>query len=538
MDNIRPLLLISLCLVGFLIWEAWEKDYGTHQHAPVATPSTTVAPDATPRVSEDPAPLRAQQDATPVTVTTDVFRAQISSDGSTLVRLELLRFPTEVARPDEPFVLLSNDPSLMFTARSGILSDSEHGLDSRPFTPTSSSYTLDPGKSEVTAVFIRSEPGLTITKKYLFKRGDYSIDVSYEVRNTGTVNWNGRVYAELARMPAPTASMFGIHTYTGAALSSPEKRYERVTFESMKSTPVARDLIAGWAAMLQHYFVTAIIPPADASHHYYSKALADGRFLIGLSSPVHEIKPDEAAQLSMRMYLGPKLQNVLEAIAPGLDLTVDYGVLWFIAKPLYWLLETIHSLIGNWGWAIVLLTVLVKVAFFRLSAASYRSMAKMRKVQPRLASLRERYGDDRTRLNEAMMQMYKEEKINPLGGCLPIVIQIPVFLSLYWVLLESVELRHAPFMFWISDLSTKDPYFVLPILMGITMFVQQQLNPAPPDPVQARVMQVLPIVFTFLFLMFPAGLVLYWFVNNTLSILQQWVITREIDGTGSPSSRA
>jgi YidC/Oxa1 family membrane protein insertase len=284
---------------------------------------------------------------------------------------------------------------------------------------------------------------------------------------------------------------------------------------------------------MQHYFVAAIVPPKTDTFHYYSKALEGNRYIVGMYGPEKTIAPGESLQLTLTNYAGPKDQAVLEKLAPGLDLTVDYGALWFLAKPMFWLMQKLHGWTGNWGVAIILLTICVKAALFRLATASYRSMAHMKRVQPRMQALRERFGNDRQRLNQAMMELYKTEKINPLGGCLPVLLQIPVFLALYWVLLESVELRQAPFFGWIKDLSTNDPLFVLPLLMGASMFVQTKMNPAPPDPVQAKVMQILPIVFTVFFLFFPAGLVLYWLVNNTLSIAQQWYITRKIEAENS-----
>ena len=282
--------------------------------------------------------------------------------------------------------------------------------------------------------------------------------------------------------------------------------------------------------MLQHYFVSALIPASrEEKNHYYTLAHNDNRYVIGVITPAISVAPNETGVIEQKLYIGPKVQSKLEEIAPGLELTVDYGVLWFLAKPLFWCLEKFHGITGNWGWAIVLVTLMLKLIFFKLSAAGYKSMANMRRVQPRLLAIKDRYKDDRTRLNQAMMDIYKKEKINPLGGCFPILIQIPVFIALYWTLLESVELRQTGFIFWLSDLSAPDQYFVLPLLMGVTMLIQQKLNPAPMDPVQQKVMSILPIVFTVFFAFFPSGLVLYWVVNNVLSIAQQWVITRSID---------
>ena len=316
-------------------------------------------------------------------------------------------------------------------------------------------------------------------------------------------------------------------------------RYEKISFEDMQEEKISKTIRNGWAAMIKHYFVTALIPGSSEEYHYYTlyldsreTGLSRDRYVIGATGPLLSIAPGEVIADKHSLYVGPKSQHRLENLAPGLELTVDYGKLWFIAKPLFWCLEKFHSLTGNWGWAIILVTLMLKLLFYNLSAAGYRSMARMRKVQPRLMAIRDRYKDDRTRLNKAMMDMYKQEKINPLGGCFPILVQIPVFIALYWVLLESVELRQAGFIFWLKDLSTADPYFILPVVMGITMFVQQKLNPAPMDPVQEKVMMTLPFVFTIFFAFFPSGLVLYWVVNNVLSIAQQWLIMRNLDRAG------
>jgi YidC/Oxa1 family membrane protein insertase len=333
--------------------------------------------------------------------------------------------------------------------------------------------------------------------------------------------------SEVARQ----GGLFRTYTYTGGVISGEEKPYEKIDFSDMRDVDLKRSETGGWIAMIQHYFTSAWVPSAEARNYYYSKAVAEDRFVLGVMTPEVSLAPQASGDVLLKLYAGPKVQERLKALSPHLERTVDYGWLWFIAEPLFWLLTWLHGFIGNWGFSIIILTMLIKLAFFHLSAASYKSMARMRKLQPRVMDLRDRFAGDKQKLNQAMMELYKKEKINPLGGCLPILVQIPVFISLYWVLLESVSLRQAPFILWIHDLSVHDPYFVLPLLMGITMFAQQKLNPAPPDPMQARIMMALPFVFTFLFLFFPSGLVLYWFVNNLLSIAQQWVITRKIVGT-------
>jgi YidC/Oxa1 family membrane protein insertase len=321
-----------------------------------------------------------------------------------------------------------------------------------------------------------------------------------------------------------------IPTFTGGAIYTPEDKYEKISFDDMAENPLRRDVTGGWVAMMQHYFVASWMPGAEARSRFYSTDLGYKRFAIGYQNLVPtSIAPGDTGRLTAQLYVGPKEHKRLTKLAEGMELTVDFGWLTVISAPLFWLLVVIHDWVRNWGWAIIILTVLIKLAFYPLSAASYKSMANMRRLQPKMKSIKERYGKDRQRMNQAMMELYKTEKINPLGGCLPIVIQIPVFIALYWVLLESVEMRQAPFALWLRDLSTPDPYYVLPIIMGATMFLQQQLNPAPLDPIQKKVMTFLPLVFTIFFLFFPAGLVLYWVVNNILSIAQQWHITRRIE---------
>ncbi len=544
MPHTRTALVLALCLVLTLIWQAWEKDYGrlrgpvdtTNQaqtdHTPVPSAATeTPAPAAPPDVAAAPASSTAIEGAT-ITVETDTVRATVSLRGGELSRLLLKDYPVAVDKPDEPLAFLDNSESLTFVAQGGLLSEATSPTHQDAYTAAQSSYQLAAGADTLEVPLTWQSPdGLQVTKTYVFHRGSHVIDLRYEIKNAGAAAWTGRAYAQLLRrVEEPKRSLMSMPTYMGAAISSPEKRYEKLPFDEMGSTPLDRTIAGGWAAMLQHYFVAAIVPPPNEPYQYYTKALDQHRYIVGMYGPQQQVEPGQSISLNATIYAGPKDQDRLEQLAPGLDLTVDYGSLWFLSKPLFWWMQKLHAWTGNWGWAIILLTLTVKAALYRLAAASYRSMAHMKQVQPRLVALRERYANDKQRLNQAMMELYKQEKINPLGGCLPVLIQIPVFLALYWVLLESVELRQAPFIGWIKDLSTYDPYFVLPILMGISMFVQQRMNPAPPDPVQAKVMQILPVVFTVFFIFFPAGLVLYWLVNNVLSIAQQWLITRSIEG--------
>jgi YidC/Oxa1 family membrane protein insertase len=544
MDNLRFILIVSLVLVGSLLWQAWQEDY-----APPASPGA-VAPTQAPAVPAAPAMPRGSEtipEPGPVTVAelgavagremrimvnTDVLRVELDSAGATLSRAELLRYPVRLDAPDEPLLFLDDAPERFYVVQGGLLAGSGTSAPTHEsvFDVDRQSYAMSPGQEVLVVPFKWNSGGIEVTKEYVFARGSYEIGVRYRVTNSSGAPWRGRSYMQIQRADPGRTGRRLVYTYTGAVLSSPEKPYEKIDFDDMRENKLERDVSNGWIAMLQHYFVTALLPArADLPYRYYSARLADGRYAVGLISPVVEIAAQDQETLDERIYVGPKVQKLLTHAAPGLELTVDYGHLWFLAKPLFVCLVWLHGLTGNWGWAIILVTVLLKVLFYRLSAAGYRSMANMRRVQPRLKAIQERHKDDRARLNQAMMQIYKEEKINPFGGCLPILIQIPVFIALYWVLLESVEMRQVPWVLWIRDLSSPDPYWVLPLIMGATMFMQQKLNPAPMDPVQEKVMQIMPFAFTIFFGFFPSGLVLYWVANNILSIGQQWLIMRGME---------
>ena len=553
-EQIRTALIIALCVVSFLLWDAWQRDYGPKPPPPAGaeTPPPDAAPaggDVSPGVDVPtiPQPAQATETTAPspgpdagdtgggrkIRVATDVLTVEIDTRGGTVAGADLRSYPVSNDRPDEPFRLLDDvDPKRFFIAQSGLTGPRSAPNHHAQFEFDADHYELAAGTDTIEVPLRwRSDDGIEVIRTYRFTRDRYVVDVRATVANRGGEAWAGALYGQLQRgEPESEGGLFRTYTYTGGILSGPEKPYEKVDFSDMESQDVERSVTGGWVAMIQHYFAAAWVPRAEEANHYYSKSLANGRFAIGVVTPVHTIPPGETAEFSLSLYVGPKIQERMQDVAPHLERTVDYGWLWLIAEPLFWLLSWIHSFIGNWGWAIIILTILIKLAFFQLSATSYKSMARMRKLQPRITALRERYSTDKQRMNQAMMELYREEKINPLGGCLPIVVQIPVFIALYWVLLESVELRQAPFIGWLDDLSIHDPYFVLPILMGATMLIQQKLNPTPPDPMQAKIMMALPFVFTFFFLFFPSGLVLYWFVNNVLSIGQQWVITKKIVG--------
>jgi len=555
-DQLRNLLLIALLVVGFLMWQAWEKDYGAKpqppgspvaitedgQPAPVldedvpAVPSVSgdtaaTAPDAPPTATALPAYDK-------VRARTDVLDVDIDLRGGGIRRLALLDYPVSLEEKDKPFQLLEFQEANIFIAQTGLRGKSPAGDANVPdhnatFSATESEYTLAEGNDTLEVkLHWKSADGVRVTKIYTFARDSYTIGVRYQVQNGSGEPWSARMYGQFQRSEVvPQGGLIRTYTYTGGVISGPEKVYEKFDFGDMRDVDLKRSQTGGWIAMIQHYFTGAWVPSAGERNYYYSKAVANSRFLLGVMTPQVNVVPGGSGSVELTLYAGPKIQERLKAVAPNLERTVDYGWLWLIAEPLFWLLKWIHGVVGNWGFAIIILTMLIKLAFFHLSATSYKSMARMRKLQPRVMDLRDRFAGDKQKLNQAMMELYKKEKINPLGGCLPILVQIPVFIALYWVLLESVALRQAPFILWIHDLSVYDPYFVLPVMMGVTMLAQQRLNPAPPDPMQARIMMALPFVFTFLFLFFPSGLVLYWFVNNLLSIAQQWVITRKIVGT-------
>lgn len=545
MDTLRFVLILSLAMVSFMLWEAWQRDYGAPARTaarpgdgpPAAPAETASGVPALPSASDAPAPgfdapSLAETERELITVETDVLRLKIDS-GGTLVFAELLNYPVSLEEGAKPVVLLDQSTSLFHVIQSGLIGTDAPSHE-HAFSSPRKTYSLGENES-VLRVPLRwvSEQGVAVTKVFELERGAYRIRLRHQVENHSGANWEGRQYAQIKRDDPSRAGRMLIYTYTGAVLSGPEKRYDKISFDDMRDGPTKVDIVNGWAAMIQHYFLTAVIPSdQQAPYHYYTQDFANGLYSIGHISPALRLAPGGQGELVGEAYVGPKLQADLAQLAEGLDLTVDYGWLWFLAKPLFWCLERLHGLTGNWGWSIILVTILLKLLFYHLSAAGYRSMANMRRVQPRLMALRDRYKEDRARLNQAMMQIYKEEKINPFGGCFPILVQIPVFIALYWVLLESVELRQADFILWLNDLSIKDPYFVLPVIMGVTMYIQQKLNPAPMDPLQEKVFKLLPLIFTVFFAFFPSGLVLYWVTNNILSIAQQWLIMRNLEKEG------
>jgi YidC/Oxa1 family membrane protein insertase len=553
MDNTRLFLFAALVFVGMLLWQQWQADYGPQ---PVPSSQMETAPDGgvdTAQIPTDDLPEQADelgqsanqtsssigepaavesQSAQLVQVDTDVIRVMIDTRGGVIRSLKLKKYPTSLEQPDDWLELVHSDSDSVYIVQSGLRNKEDRAPTHHSiYTAVQSNYELADGLDELVVPIYWSQDGVEVVKSYHFRRGDYLIDLKHRIDNQSQQDWQGSEYRQLQRSrPLETSRL--LYTYTGGVYYNEETKYEKVDFDDMEDAQLKVKSAGGWIAMIHHYFLSAWIPGQEETNLVYTIAntrRAPSTYTIGLRSANRVVATGGNTEFVSQLFVGPKIVKRLEEISPGLELTVDYGVLTFISKPLYWLLSWYHSFVGNWGLAIILLTLSIKTLFYKLSETSYRSMAKMRKVAPRLKTLKERYGDDRQKMNQAMMELYKTEKINPMGGCLPILVQIPVFIALYWALLESVDLRQAPFIFWIKDLSVMDPYFVLPVLMGISMVIQQRLNPPPPDPIQAKIMMALPFIFTVFFAFFPSGLVLYWVVNNVLSITQQYIITRRIE---------
>ncbi len=548
MDFRRTVLYALTFAVGFSLWGQWQKDYPNEQRSKQA--GEQVSTQHSSQNSYLPSQItngeskkdsvsaptsetkkRYQSDKL-ISVKTDVLNVNIDLAHGDLVDASLPAYPESLQEKNTPFSLLSSNPSELYVAKSNLFTNSNGDYKNLALSYQSSdmAYVLPTGQNELTVTLHgKTKDGLLVEKSFVFERGSYLVKQDYKITNETANAWSGHINLQLLRSNPheDKRSLFNVGSYVGASMSDPADRlYRKISFSDIQKDDLNKNVKGGWVAMQQHYFLSAWVPNAEVENQIYTR-FVNNDYVIGLVSPLIKIQPGATVNKVSKLYVGPEVTSSLEKIAPGLDLTVDYGWLWFISKFLFFLLSAIHSVVGNWGWAIVLVTVFIKLCFYRLSAKSYRSMAAMRQLQPQIEKLRERFGSDKQKLTQATMELYKKEKVNPLGGCLPILIQIPVFIGLYWVLLESVELRQAPFILWIHDLAAKDPYYVLPILMGASMFLQQKMNPPPPDPTQAKVLAFLPIFFTFLFLSFPSGLVLYWVVNNALSILQQWYITEK-----------
>jgi len=551
MDTQRLILILIFSFSLFMLFEAWQREQRGPTPAPSAgsgeqkstaeatpQPSTKLEPPGSPAGAAAPAQTKTAAGDI-IRVTTDTLVVDIDTIGATIVRTELPRHRATVDT-SKTFVLLERSERHNYVAQSGLIGEGLPNHNTK-FTSEAKEYALQDGQGRLEVRFESADSnGVRATKIFTFERGSYQIGIKQELRNSTSAAVQPYGYYQLVRDGnPPEGDSKMLPTYTGVAVYTEKDKFLKVAFGDIDKgkTPYSKSAEDGWIGLVQHYFVAAWIVQGKMPREFYTKRLGDNLYAAGLILPLGAIEPGATGAQSISIYAGPQDQDKLPAIAPGLDLTVDYGWLTVIAAPLFWVLKTIYAWVGNWGLAIIVLTVLIKLLFYPLSAASYKSMAKMRVLAPKLQRLKEQYGDDRQRMQQAMMDLYKTEKINPLGGCLPILVQIPVFIALYWVLLASFELRQAPFMLWVTDLAAPDPYYILPVLMGATMIIQTRLNPEPPDPVQAKIMKIMPIAFSVFFFFFPAGLVLYWLVNNILSIAQQWQITRSMEQAAAGHAR-
>ena len=544
MDNLRIFLWVGLLMLVWLIVQTWQQANAppsVQTKAPVAgvpsEPTLPALPSSGPAATASTSVVTASESdvptATParlIHVRTDVLDLTIDLLGGNIVEARLPTYPIHKDQPNVPLELMTTVPERYFAFQGGLRAG-----DGQPeanhlasFTAVGSEFSLTTGARELTIPLRwESSTGVVVTKTYTLRPGRFEIDLDYTVQNNGAQPYPVAEYLQINRhYTPPERSTFDVETYSfNGPVTYDGNKSQKLKVEDLATTPFTQSVSQGWFAAIQHHFLAAAVPPAAEAWNYEGR-FSDGRFLIRAIGPLQTVAPASSTQFTSRLFIGPKLQADLKATAPGLELTVDYGRLTLLAQPLFWLLDKIHGFVGNWGLTIIIVTLLIKLVFYKLSETSGRSMARMRKLQPRMKALQERHKDDRQASSAALMELYKKEKINPAAGCLPMLVQIPFFIAFYWVLLESVEMRQAPFALWITDLSSKDPFFVLPLLMGGAMFLQQRLNPPPPDPVQAKMMQIMPVVFTGFFAFFPAGLVLYWLTNSVSSIAQQWRINK------------
>ena len=536
MDSRRGLLVIALLFMSFIVYQQWQLDY--HTPKPVVTEQAKTAVSDVPSSANSNANAVVNETQTKgniITLENDVFRLQINTVGGDVVGSELLKYDAELDSKT-PFVLLQNTPQHTYVAQSGLIG--KDGIDTKSgravYQVEGSSFKLAKGQNELVVPFTFQRDGVTYRKVFVLKRGQYDVAVNYEINNQSDKTIEVEPYGQLRHSLVDSSGSVAMPTYTGGAYSSSETNYKKYSFSDMENANLSINTKAGWVAILQHYFVSAWIPNQDADNQLYTLTdKANNIGSIGYRGPVTVIQPNSTETLTSKLWTGPKLQNEMGEVANHLDLTVDYGWAWFIAKPLFWLLTFIQKLVHNWGLAIICVTLVVKAILYPLTKAQYTSMAKMRMLQPKLQEMRERFGEDRQRMSQEMMKLYKDEKVNPLGGCLPLLLQMPIFIALYWTFMEAVELRHAPFFGWIQDLSAQDPYYILPILMGASMFLLQKMSPTPvADPMQQKIMNFMPLIFMVFFLWFPAGLVLYWLVSNLITIIQQQLIYRGLEKKG------
>lgn len=535
MDSRRSLLVIALLFISFLVYQQWQLDY--HTPKPVVTEQVNSTSDV-PTISASTSTAditTSQQRGRVVTLENDVFRLQVDTLGGDVIHSELLNYDAELDS-DTPFTLLTNKPNHVYIAQSGLVG--KDGIDTKAgranYQVEGDNFVLADGQNELSVPLVFEKDGVIYRKVFVLKRGAYDVGVNFEIDNQSDKTIEVEPYGQLRHTLVEDTGNVAMPTYTGGAYSSSETNYKKYSFDDMQKANLAISTKAGWIAVLQHYFVSAWIPNQDADNQLYSLTdKANNLASIGYRGPTTIVPAGTTETIKSALWTGPKLQDKMETVANHLDLTVDYGWAWFIAKPLFMLLTFIQSIVHNWGLAIIGVTLVVKALLYPLTKAQYTSMAKMRMLQPKLQEMRERFGEDRQRMSQEMMKLYKEEKVNPLGGCLPILLQMPIFIALYWTFLEAVELRHAPFFGWIQDLSAQDPYYILPILMGASMFLLQKMSPTPvADPTQQKVMNFMPVLFTGFFLFFPSGLVLYWLVSNLITIAQQQLIYRGLEKKG------
>ncbi|WNC68545.1 membrane protein insertase YidC [Thalassotalea nanhaiensis] len=541
MESQRGLLFVALLVVSYLLFNQWQMDNAPIQ-TPVEAAETSSVPTSSSSESGEFIPAATGEQASVpqtetkggvITITSDVLELKVNTQGGDIVAANLLAFETEQGS-GIPMPILTTQ-GFTFVAQSGLIGS--QGPDANPagrpiYSTAAQSYSLVDGSDNLVVELSFTENDITYVKSFTLVKGNYDVAVDYKIINNSSVAASVQLYGQLKQSTnVDEDSSMMMPTYRGAAYSTSETRYEKYDFGDIEDANLKESTKAGWVAMLQHYFVTAWVPSNETNNQLYTRYLDNnGQAVIGFKEPLMNIAPGSSAMTSSTFYVGPKDQDKLEKISEGLDLTVDYGFLWMISQPLFWLLIFIQDIVVNWGLAIICITIVVKTLMYPLTKTQYTSMAKMRKIQPKMAALKERFGDDRQKMSQAMMELYKKEKVNPAGGCLPLLLQMPIFLALYWVFMESVELRHAEFGLWITDLSSKDPYFILPILMGASMLLMQKLQPAmSQDPMQQKMMQWMPVFFTFFFLWFPSGLVLYWFISNVITIVQMLIIFRGID---------
>jgi YidC/Oxa1 family membrane protein insertase len=540
MESQRSFLLIGLAMVGFLLWQQWQLDYGPQPVTPItksAQASTELdmpSSEDVPAASSDNQRLIASttRGGKIVSVVTDTLILSIDTKGGDVVSANLAKFPLE-EDSDELYSLLKPSGDKLFIAQSGLIGRDGTDSKGRPtYTVAKDSYVLE-GETLTVPLTLLTPGGLEVTKSFIFNRDSHKVDVTYDIKNNTSDPKQVQQFAQLKQsMLEQEGSMF-MPIYRGGAYSTEDDRYQKYPFDDMVDNNLKKTTAAGWAAMIEHYFVSAWVPPQDQKNNLYSRVLQQTNGVIGYTGQSVTIEAGETTQINSILYLGPKDQDTLAGIANGLDLTVDYGFLWMISQPLFTFLQFIHTLVGNWGFAIILITIVVKGAMYPLTKKQYESMAKMRALKPKMDALKERFGDDKQKMQQAMMEMYKKDKVNPMGGCFPLLLQMPIFLALYWVLLESVELRHADFIFWITDLSAKDPFFVLPVLTGISMYLLQKLQPMTmTDPMQQKIMQFMPVAMSLFFFIFPAGLVLYWLISNVITLVQAKIIYASMEKRG------